>query len=85
MDVRGTGGDFVEIERDTDILTTLLTVIGRPRHSKAPFKPAYLTPDGRPDEQFELAQPPRGRQLTPGGLFAPCNFGGPPATAALRA
>jgi hypothetical protein len=50
VDVRGTGGDYVEIESDPDILTRLMTLMGQYRYSKAAYEPAVKRSDGRPTE-----------------------------------
>lgn len=57
LDVKGTSGDFVDVERDPKILTKLMTVMGQYRMSKAPFKPSRLMVDGRPDEAWTLGRP----------------------------
>jgi hypothetical protein len=49
-DMRGTGGDYVEVERDSGILTRLMTLMGQYRYAKAPYQPSLLKADGRPDE-----------------------------------
>ncbi len=49
-DVRGTSGDFVEIEFDSGIVTLLLTRMGQYRYSKATFNPSRHLVDGRPSE-----------------------------------
>jgi hypothetical protein len=38
-DIRGTGGDYVEIERDSGVLSKLMTLMGQYRWSKAPYLP----------------------------------------------
>ena len=54
LDVRGTGGDYVEIERDPVILNKLMVSMGQYRMSKAPFEPARNLADGRPDEGWNM-------------------------------
>jgi hypothetical protein len=49
-DLRGTGGDYVELEHDASVLANLLTLTGQYRFAKASYHPALLLPDGRPDE-----------------------------------
>ncbi|MDJ0974993.1 MAG: hypothetical protein QNJ98_11075 [Planctomycetota bacterium] len=53
VDMRGTGGDYVEIEHDDGILDALLAKMGQYRWSKAPFKPRPRLTDGRPSELSE--------------------------------
>jgi hypothetical protein len=50
VDVRGTGGDYVELESDPSILTRLMTLMGQYRYSKAAYAPATKRSDGRPQE-----------------------------------
>lgn len=47
VDLRGTGGDFCEIEHDPGIVSLLLTHMGQYRISKAPFMPQARLLDGR--------------------------------------
>jgi hypothetical protein len=49
-DLKGTGGDYVEVECDTAVLSNLMTLMGQYRYSKAPYHPALTRTDGRPDE-----------------------------------
>lgn len=53
VDMRGTGGDYVEVEHDDAILDALLAKMGQYRWSKAPFKPRPRLIDGRPSELSE--------------------------------
>jgi hypothetical protein len=50
VDIRGTGGDYVEIESDPGIITRLMTLMGQYRYSKAAYEPALKRSDGRPTE-----------------------------------
>lgn len=54
LDMKGTGGDYVEVERDNAILSKLMTAMGQYRMSKAPFEPAKNLVDGRPDESWNM-------------------------------
>ena len=49
-DMRGTGGDYCELEYDSSMIGTLLSQMGQYRYSKAPYAPAPLLRDGRPTE-----------------------------------
>lgn len=53
VDIRGTGGDYCELEYDGDIVSRLLTKMGQYRYSKAPFIPAPKMADGRPNEMIK--------------------------------
>ncbi len=46
-DLRGTGGDFCELEHDGQMVSLLLTQMGQYRFSKAPFAPQPKLIDGR--------------------------------------
>ncbi len=50
VDIRGTGGDFCEVEHDSGMVSLLLTHIGQYRHSKAVFVPQQRMLDGRPSD-----------------------------------
>lgn len=54
VDIRGTGGDFVEVEHDPALLSRLMTAAGQYRYSKATYPLAYMLPDGRPDESVKV-------------------------------
>lgn len=49
-DMRGTGGDYCELEYDPTMIGTLLSQMGQYRYSKAPFSPSPYLRDGRPTE-----------------------------------
>ena len=50
VDMAGTGGDYVEVDYDGQIVAHLLTKMGQYRISKAPFAPGSKLDDGRPVE-----------------------------------
>jgi hypothetical protein len=50
IDIRGTGGDYVELESDPAVLTRLMTLMGQYRYSKAAYEPSPKRSDGRPNE-----------------------------------
>jgi hypothetical protein len=49
-DVSGTGGDYVEVDYDQNIVVNLLTLMGQYRHTMAVYPAAPLLADGTPDE-----------------------------------
>jgi hypothetical protein len=48
VDIRGTGGDYVEVDYDASILTQLLTLMGQYRYCMAVYEPAPLDETGTP-------------------------------------
>jgi hypothetical protein len=50
VDVRGTGGDYVEMDYDPGMVVELLTLMGQYRRSTAIHRATTLRPDGTPDE-----------------------------------
>jgi hypothetical protein len=50
VDIAGTGGDYVEIDYDENIVVNLLTLMGQYRHTTAVYPLTYVLPDGTPDE-----------------------------------
>lgn len=67
VDFAGTGGDYVELEHDSDIVSRLLTVMGQYRLSKATYLPGRTTADGRPTDALGLYAPERITVATGGG------------------
>lgn len=67
VDLAGTGGDYVEIEHDPDIVSRLLTVMGQYRLSKANYLPGRVTADGRPRDALGRYAPEHITAVTGGG------------------
>lgn len=65
VNLAGTGGDYVELEHDPDIVSRLLQVMGQYRLSKATYTPGRRLPDGRPLGGLGRYAP---EKVTAGGL-----------------
>jgi hypothetical protein len=48
--LQGSGGDYVEVEHDPTLISSLMSLMGQYRYSKSPFEPALMDIDGRPNE-----------------------------------
>ena len=73
-DIRGSGGDYCEIEHDATTLGLLQVKMGQYRYTKSRYVPAPKTADGRPDESITITgsldgipKPPAGGGATTGG------------------
>jgi hypothetical protein len=55
-------GDFVELEHDQGVITSLLATMGHYRYARAFFRPLPYHTDGRPDQSFETRS---GRSVQP--------------------
>jgi hypothetical protein len=53
INIQGTGGDYVEIAHDPEMLSKLMTTVGQYRYMKNDYEPLPRLSDGRPDQTFE--------------------------------
>lgn len=73
-DVRGSGGDYCEVEHDPETISMLQVKMGQYRYTKSRYIPAPKLEDGRADENVTISTPINPLEMIDVGVVSGENF-----------